>query len=127
MKLKPTIKGLNKANMAEEAKKTTKKKQENKLPPDVYYPMFDPIRILVRETPSQKDPTKVVKQYLELSVKRFDDDEALPFAWIQMYQESEFYTGYLKGKTIHLPLTKLVDLIDGLSDLSEEAENRHIE
>ena len=89
--------------------------------------MFDPIRILVRETPSQKDPTKVVKQYLELSVKRFDDDEALPFAWIQMYQESEFYTGYLKGKTIHLPLTKLVDLIDGLSDLSEEAENRHIE
>lgn len=127
MKLKPTIKGLNKANMAEETKKTPKKKQGSKLPPDVYYPMFDPIKILVRETPSQKDPTKVVKQYLELSVKRFDDDEALPFAWIQMYQESEFYTGYLKGKIIHLPLTKLVDLIDGLSDLSEEAENRHIE
>ena len=127
MKLKPTIKGLNKANIAEETKKTTKKKQENKLPPDVYYPMFDPIRILVRETPSNKDSSKMVKQYLELSVKRYDDDEALPFVWVQMYQESDFYTGYLKGKTIYLPLEMLYDFIDALNDLSEEADRRHIE
>ena len=127
MKLKPTIKGLNKANIAEETKKTTKKKQANKLPPDVYYPMFDPIRILVRETPSNKDATKMVKQYLELSVKRYDDDEALPFVWVQMYQESDFYTGYLKGKTIYLPLEMLYDFIDALNDLSEEADRRHIE
>ena len=127
MKLKPVIKKELKKPEQQEVKAPKKNKKENKLPPDVYRPMFEPIRILVRDTPSTKDITKRVKQYVELSVKRFDDDEALPFAWIQMYQESEFYTGYLKGKTIHLPLTKLVDLIDGLSDLSEEAENRHIE
>ena len=127
MKLRPVKKLQRPEEQVVETPKKTKKKQENKLPPDVYYPMFEPIRLLVRETPSQKDPTKVVKQYLELSVKRFDDDEALPFVWIQMYQESEFYTGYLKGKTVHLPLTKLVDLIDGLSDLCEEAEDRNIE
>ena len=87
-----------------EPKETPKKtKKENKLPPDIYEPMFEPIRILVRETKSSKDPTKEVKQYLELSVKRFDDDEGLPFVWVQMYQESEFYTGYMKGKTVYLP------------------------
>lgn len=127
MKLKPVIKKELKKPEQQEVNAPKKNKKENKLPPDVYRPMFEPIRILVRDTPSTKDITKRVKQYVELSVKRFDDDEALPFAWIQMYQESEFYTGYLKGKTIHLPLTKLVDLIDGLSDLSEEAENRNIE
>lgn len=104
-----------------------KKKQENKLPPDVYHPMFEPIRILVRETPSNKDCTKMVKQYLELTVKRYDDDEALPFVWVQMYQESDFYTGYLKGKTVYLPLEMLYDFIDGLSDLSEECNKRGIE
>lgn len=109
----------------EEPKK--KKKQENKLPPDVYHPMFEPIRILVRETPSNKDATKMVKQYLELTVKRYDDDEALPFVWVQMYQESDFYTGYLKGKTVYLPLEMLYDFIDGLSDLSEECNKRGIE
>lgn len=126
MKLKPVIKKeLNKPQEPEE--KTSKKKQGNKLPPDVYNPMFPPTRILVRETRSSKDPTKVIKQYLELSVKRYNDDEALPFVWVQMYQESGFYTGYLKGKTIYLPLEMLYDFIDGLNDLSEEADKRCIE
>ena len=126
MKLKPVIKKELKQSVQTQDKKP-KKKQENKLPPDVYYPMFEPKRILVRETPSSKDPTKVVKQYLEISVKRYDDDEALPFIWVQMYQESDFYTGYLKGKTIYLPLEMLYDFIDSLNDLSEEADRRHIE
>ena len=128
MKLKPVIKKELKKpeqQVSEAPKKT--KKQENKLPPDEYRPMFEPIRILVRETPSNKDTTKMVKQYLELSVKRYDDDEALPFVWVQMYQESDFYTGYLKGKTIYLPLEILYDFIDALNDLSEEADRRHIE
>lgn len=126
MKLKPVIKKeLKQKVQTEEPKKT--KKQENKLPPDEYRPMFPPTRILVRETFSAKDPTKVIKQYLELSVKRFDDDEALPYVWVQMYQESEFYTGYLKGKTVYLPLEMLYDLIDGLTDLSEECDKRKIE
>ena len=126
MKLKP-VKKLQKLVLETPKKTTTNKKQESKLPPDEYKPMFEPMRILVRETPSHKDPAKVVKQYLELSVKRYDDEEALPFVWVQMYQESEFYTGYLKGKTIYLPLEMLYDFIDALNDLSEEADKRHIE
>ena len=128
MKLKPVIKKLQpvkEENLKSEPPK--RKKQENKLPPDEYLPMFKPIRILVRETYSSKEPAKMVKQYLELSVKRFNDDEGLPFVWVQMYQESEFYTGYLKGKTVYLPLEMLYDFIDGLNDLSEECDNRHIE
>ena len=124
MKLKPTLKGKKLAVQEETA---PQQKQGNKLPSDEYKPMFEPIRILVRETHSYKDPTKVIKQYLELSVKRFDDDEALPFVWVQMYQESEMYTGYLKGKTVYLPLEMLYDFIDGLNELSDECDKRHIE
>lgn len=133
MKLKP-VKKLQKPELVgmetpkETPKKKTRKKSENTLPPDTYKPMFEPTRILVRETPSTKDPTKVVRQYLELSVKRYsDDDENSPMVYIQMYQESDFYTGYLKGKTIYLPLEMLYDFIDGLNDLSEECDKRHIE
>lgn len=111
-----------------ETPKKARKKSENSLPSDEYKPMFEPMRMLVRETPSTKDPTKWVKQYLELSVKRYgDDDENAPMVYVQMYQESDFYTGYLKGKTIYLPLEMLYDLIDGLTELSEECDRRHIE
>ena len=129
MKLKPVVKKGLKAEMVEQKapqKETTATKKRT-LPPDEYRPMFEPIRILVKEMPSHKDATKMVRQYLELSVKRFDDDEAMPHVWIQMYQESEFYTGYLKGKTVYLPLEFLYDLIDGLNDLSEECDKRHIQ
>ena len=126
MKLKPVMKKELKAK-EETAPKKSSKKKENKLPPDEYRPMFEPKRILVRETPSTKDATKMVRQYLELSVKRYDDDEALPFVWVQMYQESDFYTGYLKGKPVYLPLEMLYDFIDGLTDLSEECDRRGIE
>lgn len=126
MKLKP-VKKLQTTQKEEPKKKETpKNKKENKLPPDEYTPMFPPIRILVRETQSKKDG-KPIKQYLELTVKRFDDDEAQPNVWIQMYQESDFYTGYLKGKTVYLPLWTLCDLIDGLNDLNDECEKRGIE
>lgn len=127
MKLKPVIKKELKKPEQQEVNAPKKNKKENKLPPDVYRPMFEPIRILVRDTPSTKDITKRVKQYVELSVKRFDDDEALPFVWIQMYQESDFYTGYLKGKTVHFPLEMLYDIMDSLDNLSEECDRRGIE
>ena len=123
MKVKP-LKLKKVAQEVETPKKTKNTKQENTLPPDEYAPMFPPKRLLVRETPSKKGG--VVKQYLELSVKRFDDEEAPACVWVQMYQESDFYTGYLKGKTVYLPLEMLYDLIDGLSELSDEAEERGI-
>lgn len=122
MKLKP-VKRKVEAPAPEEKKPRTKKET---LPKDEYKPMFEPIRFLVREEPSRKDPTKVVKQYLELSVKRYDDDEAQPYVWCTMYQESEFYTGYLKGKTIYLPLEMLYDFIDNLTELSDECDKRNI-
>lgn len=130
MKLKPVIKKELKEKIEQQVKETPKKTTEKKgktLPPDEYKPMFEPIRLLVRETPSYKDKTKIVKQYIELSVKRFDDDEALPFVWLQMYQESDFYTGYLKGKTVHLPLEMLYDLIEGLQEISEKCDELGIE
>lgn len=126
MKLKPVKKVAAKVQK-EEATKTRKdtKKQENTLPPDEYRPMFPPVRVLVRETESRKTGTPI-KQYLELSVKRFDDDESPVCLWIQMYQESDFYTGYLKGKTVYLPLDQFDTLIDGLQDLFDEVETRGI-
>ena len=125
MKLKPVIKKELKTQVQETPKKN---KRDNKLPPDEYLPMFPPTRFLVREMQSYKDPTRTVKQYLELSVKRFGEDEVnSPSVYIQMYQESDFYTGYLKGKSVNLPLEMLYDLIDNLNDLSEECEKRNIE
>lgn len=123
MKLKPVKRKVEAP--APEPKQERKQKRES-LPKDEYRPMFPPIRFLVREEPSKKDPAKVVKQYLELSVKRYDDDAAQPYVWITMYQESEFYTGYLKGKTIYLPLKMLYDLIDNLTELSDECDKRNI-
>ena len=136
MKLKPVAKKEIKfkklstpmQTLEEPPKREPKKKTENKLPPDEYRPMFEPIRILVRETPSNKNCSKMVKQYLELSVKRFGEDEVnQPMVYVQMYQESDFYTGYLKGKTVYLPLEMLYDFIDGLTDISEECDRRRIE
>lgn len=126
MKLKPTIKGM-KSLPKETQEKKQRKSQANKLPSDEYKPMFEPVRFLVRETHSSKDPAKIIKQYVEISVKRFDDDEALPFVWLQMYQESEIYTGYLRGKCVYLPLEMLYDLIENLQAVDEECEKRGIE
>lgn len=123
MKLKPVKRKIE--TPAPEPKQERKQKRES-LPKDEYTPMFPPIRFLVREEPSKKDPSKVVKQYLELSVKRYDDDAAQPYVWCTMYQESDFYTGYLKGKSIYLPLEMLYDFIDHLTDVSEECDKRNI-
>lgn len=112
----------------QEEPKKQRKSNKNSLPPDTYNPMFKPTKFLVREYPGKNDPTKIVKQYLEISVKRFgDDDENAPMVYIQMYQESEKYTGYLKGKTVYLPLEMLYDLIDGLTEVSEECDRRNIQ
>ncbi len=90
--------------------------------------LFPPEKFLVRETPSTTDPSKTVKQYFEVSVKRFDGDDENPLmVYIQMYQEAPTYTGYLKGKTVYLPLGTLVDLIDALTDISEECDQRGLE
>lgn len=128
MILKPTIKGMKHLEKEQKPvnKETTPKQKKAKLPPDVYKPMFEPIRMLVRETPSSKSATSMVKQYIEISVKRYDDDEALPYLWLQMYQESDFYTGYLKGKCVYLPLEFLYDLIENFEEISDICDKMNI-
>lgn len=128
MKLKK-IKRLAVEEQKAPEEKKPRKSSANKLPPDGYTPLFEPKRILVRETHSWKD-NSLIKQYLEISAKRIDDDnkdEATPYVWIQMYQESDFYTGYLKGKTVYLPLEMLYDLIDTLNEFSEECDEKGIQ
>lgn len=118
-------------------KKTTLKKVEKKevIKPikkdrlsnysDEYTPEFKPLRLLVRECPSQKDPSRMLKQYLDVSCRRYGED-GLPFVFCTMYQESETYTGYLKGKTIYFPLEMLYDVNALLEEFSEECEKHNI-
>ena len=125
MKLKPIKKKL----VVEEPKevKEPKKKSSsgNKLPSDSYKPLLPPKRILVREFP-QKNTTKMGKLYVEISVKRYGEDEVnAPEVYLQMYQETDFYTGYRKGGS-HFPLESLYDIIDLLTEVSEECDEHHI-
>ena len=111
----------------EEPKPEKKEKKPNTLPPDEYEPMIEPIRFLVRESDS-RSTGQPFRQYVELTVKRYDDDEASPFVWMTMYQESDFYTGYLKGKSVHFPLKNaLSDVIGYLVELEEKCYDNHIE
>ena len=123
MKLKPIKKKL---VIEEEVKEPKKKKSSgNKLPSDQYKPLLPPKRILVREFP-QKNTAKMGKLYVEISVKRYGEDEVnAPEVYIQMYQESDFYTGYRKGGS-HFPLELLYDIMDLLSELSEECDKHQI-
>lgn len=125
MKLKPIKKKLV-VEEPEEVKEPKKKKSSgNKLPSDTYKPLLPPKRILVREFP-QKNTTKMGKLYVEISVKRYGEDEVnAPEVYLQMYQETDFYTGYRKGGS-HFPLESLYDIMDLLSELSEECDEHHI-
>lgn len=124
MKLKPVKRKIPQPTPEETPK--VREKKPNKLPSDEYRPLLEPVRFLVRETTSYKDPTKVIKQYIEVTVKRFDSDDelGLPHICMQMYQESEFYTGYLKGKSIYLPLESGYDLLEHLEDIFEQCEDK---
>lgn len=130
MKLKVTNKGKNTYKKQEppkpqeEPKKTAKKSGKSKLPSDKYKPMFEPTRLLVKETPRDGD---MIKQYIEFKVQRANDEYGLPNVYLQGYQESNRYTGYQKGRTIVFPLEALYEVIDYLNDLSDECDKRHIE
>lgn len=126
MKLKPIKKKLVVDEPKEEVKEPKKKSSSgNKLPSDSYKPLLPPKRILVREFP-QKNTTKMGKLYVEISVKRYGEDEVnAPEVYLQMYQETDFYTGYRKGGS-HFPLESLYDIIDLLTEVSEECDEHHI-
>ena len=124
MKLKPIKKKLV-VEEPKEVKESKKKSSGNKLPSDSYKPLLPPKRSLVREFP-QKNTTKMGKLYVEISVKRYGEDEVnAPEVYLQMYQETDFYTGYRKGGS-HFPLESLYDIIDLLTEVSEECDEHHI-
>jgi hypothetical protein len=128
MKLRPVKRTeLKKSVTPQEEQPKKREKKENKLPPDGYRPMFPPMRFLVREYPSFKNPEKINRDYIEMSVKRFDDDEAPACVFVQMYRESEAYTGYLKGKTVHFPISALGDVLENLESVSDKCEELNIE
>lgn len=128
MKLRPVKRTeLKKSVTPQEEQPKKREKKENKLPPDGYRPMFSPMRFLVREYPSFKNPEKINRDYIEMSVKRFDDDEAPACVFVQMYRESEAYTGYLKGKTVHFPISALGDVLENLESVSDKCEELNIE
>ena len=123
MRLVPKKKKLVIKEEVEEKK--PRKSSGNKLPPDTYKPLLPPKRILVREFP-QKKSTEMGKLYVEVSVKRYgEDEENAPEVYLQMYQESDFYTGYRKGGS-HFPLEMLYDVIDLLTELSEQCDENNI-
>ena len=126
MILKPKKKSkLKKVVFIEDLPPEKKEKKHNTLPPDEYEPMVEPMRFLVRQSDSRSTGLPF-RQYLELTVKRYDDEEAKPMVWINMYQESEFYTGYLKGKSVHFPLNELSDVIGYLVGLENLCLEKHI-
>lgn len=128
MKLRPVKRTeLKKSVTPQEEQPKKREKKANTLPPDGYRPMFPPIRFLVREYPSFKNPEKINRDYIEMSVKRFDDDEAPACVFVQMYRESEAYTGYLKGKTVHFPISALGDVLENLESVSDKCEELNIE
>ena len=128
MKLRPVKRTeLKKSVTPQEEQPKKREKKENKLPPDGYRPMFPPMRFLVREYPSFKNPEKINRDYIEMSVKRFDDDEAPACVFVQMYRESEAYTWYLKGKTVHFPISALGDVLENLESVSDKCEELNIE
>lgn len=128
MKLRPVKRTeLKKSVTPQEEQPKKREKKENKLPSDGYRPMFPPMRFLVREYPSFKNPEKINRDYIEMSVKRFDDDEAPACVFVQMYRESEAYTGYLKGKTVHFPISALGDVLENLESVSDKCEELNIE
>lgn len=99
-------------------KTQARKKGPNTLPSDEYPKVYNK-RILVR----QED---TFRQYLDISVKRFNEDDDIVnpyFVQVTMYQESEKYTGYLKGKTVYFPLDNLYEVLDELSECEDECQH----
>lgn len=101
-----------------------RKSHQNTLPPE-YEPLFEPIRFQVNEYESYSG-NSIVKDYLEISVKRFgDDDENAPRVFMQMYRESEKYTGYIK-KSVNFPINEILTVIEGLDEVAEKIEENDI-
>lgn len=93
-------------------RKSSEGNQTWKNNPDEYEVLYEPKRVLVSETPSYKGDD-IIRKYVEVSVKRAGEF-GLPTLFIQEYQESNRYTGYLRGRCVTIPL-KLETINDTLA------------
>lgn len=123
LKIKPKKRQIEKkeeiVSVVETADKKSKKK--NSLPPDEYEPIFEPVKIKVREYTSQKSGEKII-QSLVMKVMRNNYDDGRIYFYITMFQDSESYTGYMKGKTVYFPITKLDDTIGLMCEAIRKCE-----
>lgn len=94
---------------------------------DEYRPMFEPKDIPIRKFESRNGD--LVEQYLQCKVQRFNDDEGLPFVFIQMFQthHGNGYSGPLKGKTVYFPLSELAEVQDALTGLADTCDRLKID
>lgn len=125
MKIKRrTVKVLDNPGQRKDQKPRTKEQREARKRfdslSDEYQPMCGGERVLVREYVGYNG--KAVKDYLDFSIKRFDDDEARVMCFVSTYRESEKYTGFLKGKTVCFPIASFADVLEAMSTMDDRAE-----
>lgn len=119
MKLKPVKrKTAEKPLEVKEPEKKPRKSNENNLPSGKYEPIYLPQQWLIRDYETVHGSR--VRQFLEVTVKRNDSDFGLPYIYLAVWQDSERYTGYLKGKSTSLPVSEVPMLQSILKDFYEK-------
>lgn len=117
---------LIKSSIEEQREEKERKSHQNTLPSGEYKPLLPPVR-LQTNTYISIYTEEEIKDHVEISVKRFgDDDENAPRIYMQMYRESERYTGFLKGKSISFPIKEIGNVKAALDFLSKEIQERGI-
>lgn len=127
MKLvKRTTKKATTSTKVENSTKRTAKKE--KLPEAVYHDLVKLPPILVRDYETERG--NHIKKYIIASVRRANDEkddiENPIMVYINMYQESDYYTGYLKGG-ISFPLKEhLATMQEMLEQIDNECADKGI-
>ena len=105
------------------SEKSSEKKsgRKNSLPPDEYEPIFEPLKVKLREYTSEKSGEKV-EQYLIMKVMRNNYDNGKVYFYMTMWQDSKSYTGFMKGKTVFFPVTRLDDVIGFMCQAINDCE-----
>ena len=97
---------------------------KNNLPSDDYEPIFEPVKVPLREYEGKNgDP---VRQSLIMKIMRNKYDDGKVYFYATMWQDSESYTGFMKGKTILFPIGRLDDVIGYMCEVIRECEGNEM-
>lgn len=119
----PTAKEVQQSERAAKKERKTTASGESEMSrkyPDKYQPLYTPARFLTSEYDSYSGEG-TTKVYTEVAIKRHDNDNGLPYLFIQRYQEGPRYTGYTKG-AVAIPLTKVETLMGTIQCFMDHAE-----